>query len=88
MTDLTPERHTAFSNGTQFTDWEARNCMECIKSSSHADGDCDIDEALTLACCGDGKVSGEIAERMGLLDNTPPRQEGFSYTWDCPERVE
>lgn len=75
-----------FHCGTQFSDWEDRNCSYCVKSSTFADGDCDIDAALTMAYWGDGQVPDEIAERMGYLDHSPPRQEGFSYNWDCPER--
>ena len=47
---------------------------------------CPIERAISEGAMSDGKVSGEIARRMGLLDNTPPAQKGFSHTWDCPER--
>jgi hypothetical protein len=78
-----------FSSGSQFAEWEDRNCGRCVKSASNTWDQvstpcpvyqCVIDELLGLACINDGKVPDEIAERSGYLAN-----QG-KYTWDCPER--
>lgn len=74
-----------FSCGTQFIDWQNSNCCRCTKYNPEGIGDCEIDKALLYASMGDGSVNEEIAERMGYLDNSPPRQEGFSYNWQCGE---
>lgn len=78
-----------FSNGSQYGDWQDRNCTGCWKSSTNRDPDkpfhrfnCQIDKALGEAYWGDGQVSDEIANRMGL----DPKSE--AYTWQCPEREE
>lgn len=71
-----------FSCGTQYADWELRNCVNCKKGYDN-NGErykCDIQEALTGAYIGDGEVSEEIWKRMG-----GPEHEG-EYTWDCPEK--
>ena len=72
-----------FSNGSQYADWQARNCNRCAKyNPERYDGACDIDGALGIAYIGTGTVPDDIARRMGYLDN----QDAF--TWDCPERQE
>jgi len=68
-----------FSNGSQYADWTERNCVRCGKWDPDKAGDCEIDLALGLGYLGDGLISAEIADRMGLLENRR------SYTWDCPE---
>ncbi len=77
-------RYRPFSCGTQFIDFQAANCCRCTKHSDDA-SKCEIDNALLFAQFGDGSVSADIAERMGYLDNCPPRQEGFSYNYPCGE---
>lgn len=79
------ERHQPFSCGSQFLDFQNSNCCRCTKYNPEGIGKCEIDNALLEAQFGDGSVSAEIAERMGFLDNSPPRQEGFSYNWQCGE---
>lgn len=93
-----PERHIPFDCGSQRMDWDARNCDRCTKGYCSRLGPdaavawvddtdaCPIERAISEGAMSDAKVSDEIAKRMGLLDNEPPRQDGFSYTWDCPER--
>lgn len=75
-----------FSTGSQFADWEERNCNRCTKSyinnasATEGEGPCDIDNALTVAYIADGLVLHDIAVRMGW-------EPGWkNYTWDCPER--
>lgn len=77
-------RHRPFSCGSQSVDWQAANCARCTKYSEDA-SKCEIDRALLEAMFGDGSVSTDIAERMGYLDNSPPRHEGFAYNWPCKE---
>lgn len=69
-----------FSNGTHFMDWEYGNCGRC----KHAVGPdewptCQIEEALTVACCGDGEITEAIWRRMN-----PQGKEGYYY-WVCGE---
>lgn len=73
------QRYHPFSNGTQYMDWEASNCASCSKSRDEWPLACDLQEALGLACIGDGTISEEIARRVGYLDN----RERFG--WPCPE---
>ncbi len=82
---MAEERHRPFSCGSQFGDWQNSNCCRCTKFNPEGLGDCEIDKALLHAMFEDGSVSTEIAERMGYLDNSPPRQDGFSYNWQCKE---
>jgi len=79
----TKETERPFDSGSQFADWQARNCERCVKwDENDADPEkCDLDYAIGSAYIGDGEVPVEIARRIG-------RREGEArYTWDCPERV-
>jgi hypothetical protein len=79
-----------FDNESQFRDWEANNCDHCVKAwkdglfdkNGHAVYACDIDAALTVAYCGDGMITSDIAKRMGFNDM------GHWYCWSCKEFVE
>lgn len=80
-------RIRVFDTGTQFADWEMRNCDQCWKSFANQprqrkDGKskCELDYELTAACMGDGRISPQVGERIGYK---PGAQ---IYTWDCPER--
>lgn len=81
------EKHIPFSCGSQSMDWVSANCARCTKYNPEGKSDCEIVEALNVAFWEDGSVSEEIAERMGLLDHSPPRQDGISYNWPCKEVV-
>jgi hypothetical protein len=72
-----------FDSGSQYADWQARNCERCAKwDPNDADPDkCDLDFALGSAYLTDGLVSLEIDARLGRKPNEN------RYTWDCPERV-
>lgn len=72
-----------FSNGSQHADWINRNCAECVR---RVEGECDINMALRDMFITGDAISHEIAERMGYLDNSPPRAKGWSLTWKCPEQ--
>ena len=75
-----------FSSGSQDAAWDSRNCQRC-KKGYYNSGEkfvCDIEQALFEAYCNDGYVSEEIAKRMGYYENNG--EDGFSYTWVCPER--
>lgn len=82
---MAEKTYVPFDCGTQWHDWSAANCATCVKSVK--DGEeftCDIQEAIFETMC-DKEMSEEIAERMGYLDNSPPRQQGFSLNWQCGE---
>ncbi len=67
-----------FSNGSQFNDWSASNCLRCTKWSGWDElPTCDIDMALGEAYLGDGTVSQEIATRAGY--------DPDKYVWPCGE---
>lgn len=83
--------HRPFHCGSQAGDREASNCDRCTKGATADETydtmTCPIQKALGEAFWNGGTVSEEIAERMGYLDNCPPRQDGFSYVWRCNEFV-
>lgn len=82
------ERSNPFSTGSQFADWCSRNCDRCVKYEPEgAPAACEIDHALLAAQCGDGSVTQDIAERLGYVEGTAFTEDGFFYTWDCPERI-
>ncbi len=71
-------RYKPFSGKTQEEDWESANCWMCRKYDPELlNCECDIDAALSYM--GDGTVSADIAQRMGLLGNRGKR------VWQCPE---
>lgn len=89
--DMAPIRVRPFSNGSQFSDWEDRNCWRCKKSyhnnppGKREDGydmpyNCELDEAITVAYLGDGTLSEEQGKRIGYTESDPPH-----YTWKCAE---
>lgn len=71
-----------FSCGSQFIDWQVRNCKNCkkfIETPASADEiQCEIDLALFMSSWDDGTISQEIADRMGYNNKE-------DYSWDCPE---
>ncbi|MBK8990137.1 MAG: hypothetical protein IPM39_29420 [Chloroflexi bacterium] len=76
-----------FSNGSQYGDWLAMNCMECAKGIDNVSTPgtwptCEIEAALTLAYASDGYVEPDIATRMD--HNGPERL----YVWRCGEYAE
>jgi hypothetical protein len=77
------DRHHPFHCGTQYLDWENRNCCRCAKYSDDA-SKCDLMQALAQACFDDGTVSTDVAGRIGLLDALAGGRS--PYLWDCKER--
>jgi len=69
-----------FACGTQFMDWERRNCERCAKAWADDEFHCDLQKALSLGAVGDGTITTEVARRIGFTD--PLR-----FSWDCPERT-
>jgi len=56
-----------FYCGTQYMDWESKNCGHCRKSAP-ADAQhftCELEYCLSYACFGAGTVSEGIAARIG-----------------------
>lgn len=89
---MSEERVIPFSNGTEYMCWNEYNCCHCKKY--HADDSgmviepvCQIDEALVESMFGDGKVSREMADRMGLK-NRRSEDGGFYLYWRCNEFVD
>ena len=83
------ERVRPFDSGTHYTAWMNRNCIGCSKfDAAEYRGRCEIDGALGEAYFGDGRVSGEIADRMGYTEAHADTGSGrqFPWTWACPER--
>lgn len=82
MSDTT-ERVRPFSNGSQYSDWSGCNCERCTKGAHMLGFDalptCEIELSIGEAYLGDGRVSADIAERMGYTANTS------RYVWPCNE---
>ena len=86
MAELEVIQHRPFHCGSQAADWEEANCEHCAKGTPDDEiPACPIQRAIFDAYFGDGRVPEDIAERMGYLANSPPRQKGFSYNWRCGE---
>jgi hypothetical protein len=82
----TPERIRPFYCGSQYGDWQDRNCLRCTKyNPDEFDGACEIDGALGMGYLTDGMVTAEIARRMGYREASP--SELPEYTWPCPDRI-
>jgi hypothetical protein len=88
-TTRTIEEIRPFSNGTQFMDWQSRNCCRCKKHElidvEAGISTCEIAEAIADHACGD-PLSGDMARRMGYL-HPDGETNDHRYTWDCTERV-
>jgi hypothetical protein len=79
-----PDRVRPFHCGTQYADWQESNCRTCRKAAppdaaDFADVPCRIELALIHAYLGDGDVTAEIADAMGLTANP------LAYGWRCGE---
>ena len=70
-----------FSNGSQFSDWQSANCERCKKFTPSVENPpkCELDYEIGMAYLGDGRVTLDIARRMGYLDHPE------SYNWKCGE---
>jgi hypothetical protein len=77
------DRVYVFSCGTQYLDWQEANCCSCRKragpDATLDDMPCALEQALTRASFGDGKVPLPIADRMGATANRG------AYNWPCGE---
>ncbi len=76
------ERVIIFSNGTQYMQWNARNCDRCSKVTFNKFHEpvstCPLWNAIADSMCDDGDFTPEMAKRLG--------HKSGAYTWDCPER--
>lgn len=86
------ERVIPFSNGTEYQCWNDYNCARCKKYNVDDSGMvvepvCQIDEALLESMFGDGKISKEMADRMGL-ENRRSENGGFYLYWRCNEFID
>lgn len=64
------ETYRPFSCGSQAEDWMASNCDRCSKGvPGPGRPRCPILDAVRAAWFGDGEVAGEMARRMGYLDD-------------------
>lgn len=78
------DRVYVFDSGTQYADW-CENCAGCSKALPPDPPwpdvwPCEIEQAISGAAVGDGKVPLPIADRMGATANKG------RYGWGCPER--
>ncbi len=64
---------TPFSNGTEFMWWTDRNCDHCQRyeneSTKIEDAGCPLIFSIELASVTDGKITLDIAQRIGLDSN-------------------
>lgn len=80
-----------FSNGTEFMCWNEYNCCNCKKYNVDDSGQvvepvCEIDQALLESMFGDGTISREMADRMGL-ERSWDEGKPMLY-WRCKEFVD
>lgn len=82
MSTETP--HIPFDCGTHSMDWRGFNCHRCRNYDDDEPAkSCPMELAILT-----GRVSDDVAERIGFLDNSPPRAEGFAYMWRCKEFID
>ena len=75
-----------FSNGTEFMDWDERNCQQCIKGSRMKKySDPDYPDYTPLRCA----IQRDIFVRM-VSDKQPISQRSYDacQNADCPYRKE
>lgn len=65
-----PTEARPFCNGTDFMLWEDRNCARCSRSGQQPDGEylwgaCPLEDALTEACVGSGRIPLALARAYG-----------------------
>ena len=64
---MTDARIRPFSNGSEYTAWQERNCGKCAKFDPDSlEVACPIDEALLSAYWDDGTISKEMADKIGF----------------------
>ena len=74
-----------FSNGSEYDDWTAKNCMNCERYEYRpsADNGCILDIELAVGFIGAGEIDIEVAKRIGIV-----RQSGkFVTLGDCKEKM-
>ena len=64
---ISPEMIRPFSCGSEFGDWQYRNCEQCKQYDEDVKRTCEYDRELGLAYCTDGLIRKETAEKLGLL---------------------
>ncbi len=76
-------RVRAFSNGTEYDQWNEKNCGDCTLCYQYHNDPCGcpLYKALGEALYGDGTVSVEIATEYGWNDT-------LMFLPDCPKRDE
>lgn len=72
---MTENSKRPFYCGSQYADWQEKNCEHCKK-----DQKCDIQDALYEAYVGDGTVTESISARMNYSSDEPSY-----YCWPCNE---
>jgi len=74
-----------FSCGTQFMDWQHRNCDRCAKGTpftghqSFEDITCPMERALC-----EGAILGEVPTELARRAGWQPHET--RYGWECPEK--
>lgn len=75
---LMAKKYKPFSTGSQYDDWNGRNCCSCKKGFKRAKYHCNLEPKLDAAYCGDGTITEETARAIGYIGN----EEG--YIWEYP----
>ncbi len=84
------DRVRPFSSGTQWIDWQDRNCCECKRIPEDewrsergvAWGLCELYDALCEASINDGTISYLQAEAIGAI-----KFKGY-FIWDCMSKLD
>lgn len=75
-------RVSPFSCGSQWVDWQNSNCCQCSRvdwtDPNDPKTECNLFDALSYASVDDGRISPELAARLGV----DPKH----YVWPCLER--
>lgn len=71
----------AFSNGSEFMDWMALNCDNCVKASRYNEKTdtytkfrCKINEEIIAQCCNSGPISQRTYDTCQKWDGCPYKQ--------------
>lgn len=88
-TEIT-DRVRAFGWGSEYADWEAANCSDCLKTERLGDANvyvpsqCEIQRALADGFWGDGRIDAVLYRRSGLPGNRCPERELPELQRPCP----
>ena len=70
-----------FSNGSEFSDWDIRNCGDCTKSDQ-----CQLIKRLSYAYFDNGKIQFKTAKRIGYKSISIQKNGVFVSLTNCKEK--